>query len=217
MLSRKTRTFKFFLIVGLFSVIALFSAFLKPSLVTGSYNLLRPIALNGGGNECLAKLQTEGVEYQHLGDIVEGACQAINAVKIDRFPNTMLNTSIRVSCPTALKLGDWFKAIDAKEISHLGTYYCRSIRGSSVRSEHGYGTAIDVTHIDGASVQKDWGDPTRKGSILRNAAERACDFFTNVLTPDFNAAHFNHFHLDNGFGSGCTVSKLIKKLTKRGN
>ena len=190
--------------------------FYKPSLITDSYNLLRPLALRGGGGECFEELRAKGIEHTQLGDIVEGACRSINTVRVDQFPNTQLNNAIRVSCPTALKIGDWFEAIGAKEVSHLGTYYCRSIRGSSVRSEHGYGTAIDVTHIDGASVQEDWGSPTQKGLILQNAAERACDFFTNVLTPDYNAAHFNHFHLDNGFGSGCNVSSFLKKLEKLG-
>ena len=90
---------------------------------------------------------------------------------------------------------------------HLGSYNCREQRGNSIISEHGYGLAIDIAEIDGASVLDDWTSDDSKGRVLKKAYQTACEYFSNVLTPDSNAAHRNHFHFDNGLGFGCLSLK----------
>ena len=56
------------------------------------------------------------------------------------------------------------------------------------------------------SVLGDWnGDPAR-AAFLRDARASACELFGTVLSPDYNAAHADHFHLDQAagrFGSVC--------------
>jgi len=82
-------------------------------------------------------------------------------------------------------------------------------------SEHGYGTAIDITAIDGAMVGQDWGKQTSKGKILAQALAQACEHFTNAVGPNDNSLHANHFHLDTGLGLGCHFNLLTSELPKK--
>ena len=93
-------------------------------------------------------------------------------------------------------------------IEHYGTYACRNIynRAESRRSAHATARAIDISGIrldDGStvSVLRDWGKDTPRGRFLTEARDEACRFFGIVLSPAYNAAHANHFHLElGGFG-----------------
>ena len=167
------------------------------------YSMVRPTFLADGGANCIEALASLGITHTSLGNTSSGSCGIKNAVRITSFPSTQLSSPITVSCPFALKLNGFLNEIEAKEITHMGSYNCREIRGSSLLSEHSYGTAIDISHIDSASVLRDWRKPTNEGQILERANNAACDWFNNVLTPDTNAAHIDHFHLDSGFGLGC--------------
>jgi hypothetical protein len=169
-------------------------------------NVVRPLFLNGGGDQCLGDLDKIGIKYIKLGESRENSCIIRNAVRIKNFPNTNLSGPVLLSCPTAKKVSQFFEEIEAKNIKHMGTYNCRSMRGSKIASEHSYGTAIDIAEIDGASIAYDWNQNTEKGLILKKAYSSACRIFTNVLTPDSNSAHKNHFHLDAGIGIGCLPS-----------
>ncbi len=51
-------------------------------------------------------------------------------------------------------------------------------------------------------VLKDWGRGER-GEFLRAVRDGACRFFGGVLSPDYNAAHANHFHFDMGWWKIC--------------
>ena len=167
------------------------------------YNLLRPLLLSDQGEVCLDELSQRGISFHYLGDTSEGVCGIKNAVRITNFPNTQMSSSITVNCSFALVLNDFLREIEAGQITHMGSYNCREMRSSLLMSEHSYGTAIDISEIDSASVLEDWGTQTAKGRVLRRASDLACTFFSNVLTPDTNASHRDHFHLDNGFGSSC--------------
>jgi len=45
------------------------------------------------------------------------------------------------------------------------------------------------------SLINDWDDAGNAGKFLRAARDGACDTFGNVLGPEYNAAHADHFHL----------------------
>lgn len=90
-------------------------------------------------------------------------------------------------------------------IEHFGTYACRNIynRAESRRSAHATASAIDISGFrldDGSSVSvlRDWGKDTAKGRFLTAARDEACRFFGMVLSPAYNEAHANHFHLELG-------------------
>lgn len=180
----------------------------KFNLLSQTYNNIRPIFLEDGGDRCLQDLDRINIEYKRLGDIREGNCLVKNAVRIRDYPKTQLSGPITLSCHSAQDLAKFFDEIKAKNIRHLGSYNCRQTRRYSVISEHGYGTAIDISEIDNASVQKDWNKNTKKGEVIRNAHKSACNIFSNVITPDSNTNHTDHFHLDNGLGFGCLPNWL---------
>lgn len=99
-------------------------------------------------------------------------------------------------------------------IDHLGTANCRRIGGGSGGrwSEHATGNAIDIAAFrltDGRriSVLADWhGDPAG-AAFLRDVRDGGCDLFGTVLSPDYNAAHRDHFHLDMAARMGSGVCR----------
>jgi hypothetical protein len=98
-------------------------------------------------------------------------------------------------------------------IEHLGTYSCRRMyaRESGRWSEHATGNALDVSGFvldDGrrVSVAAGWPGKGAEAAFLRRARTTACGAFGTVLSPDYNAAHADHLHLDQaapGFGGAC--------------
>lgn len=93
-------------------------------------------------------------------------------------------------------------------IGHFGTHVCRNIAGSSRRSEHATANALDlasVTLADGRRITltRHWSDPGPRGTFLRRIRDGACEWFDVVLSPDYNAAHADHLHLDMGPFSTC--------------
>jgi len=136
------------------------------------------------GEACLKVLEEKKVNFSPLGNMQDKKpCGIENAVRIEGFYAT--------------------KVFGAKQVTHMGSYNCRKIRGSSIMSQHSFGAAIDIASINGASLKSEWQDEGEKGKYLRDAATAACDYFSNVLTPDYNAAHHDHFHLDHGLRLTC--------------
>ena len=101
--------------------------------------------------------------------------------------------------PAAIR---WFGS-PVTEIKQISAYSCRGMVGSggSSISEHAFGNALDIaafTFADGRriTVQEGWhGTPEEQG-FLRDVHLAACDNFTTVLAPGYNAAHYNHIHVD---------------------
>ena len=191
-----------FAIPVLLLVAGILASIFKQELVT-AYNTYRPMLLDGGGEQCVAELKERGVKFSSMGDTGSEACPIKNAVKVSGFKNTKPSSPFVLSCSTVVTLDDWLSENSIKSFSHLGTINCRKMRGRGFQSEHSYGTAIDITVVDGASVEKDWGKDDAKGRRLSNIASSACRHFSNALTPETNRLHHNHFHFDNGFGWRC--------------
>jgi len=183
---------------------------LNKSLVISTYNKYRVVFLDGGGENCLEELEQTEAVFKPLGNQGTETCPVKNAVRISRFKDTTLSSSVILSCPTAVDTAHWLEEIEARHVTHMGTLNCRERRGSGLMSEHSFGTAIDISEIDGAVVSKHWKDKGSKGEKLREAARSACKYFSNVLTPETNRLHHNHFHLDSGVGFQCDARKKIK-------
>jgi hypothetical protein len=96
----------------------------------------------------------------------------------------------------------WF-GTPVTEIKQISAYSCRGMvgSGSSHISEHAFGNALDIagfTFADGRKimVQDGWrGSPEEQG-FLHDVQLYACETFTTVLAPGYNAAHYNHIHVD---------------------
>ncbi len=96
-----------------------------------------------------------------------------------------------------------------KHIHQMGTYSCREIAAyPGWVSEHSYANAIDVDifTLEGDKkifVSKHFSKSAeapagKEADFLRAISRRAYDenVLSSVLTPFFNQAHWNHFHLD---------------------
>lgn len=85
----------------------------------------------------------------------------------------------------------------------FGAYSCRDIAGRpGRRSQHATANAIDVSGFDLAdgravTLLAHW-DKGAAGRFLAEARDGACGLFAGVLSPDWNAAHRDHFHFDMG-------------------
>ena len=170
---------------------------------SGIYNFARPMLLSGGGEMCLKSLQERNIQHFKLGDLGSGNCPIRNAVRVIEFSQTRPSKPMVLSCPTVIALDDWFAEANVKTFKHAGTVNCRKVRGSRVQSEHSYGTAIDIISIDGVSIKKRWDIQGSESQKLKKAAKLACNHFSNVLTPETNSLHHDHFHFDIGIGAVC--------------
>jgi len=180
----------------------------KNHFFTSAYNQIRPQIILSGGKACLDKLALKNIKFQSLGEVGPKNCTIKDAVKIENFPKTKLSGPITLNCKTSLSLANWLEKIEAQEMEHFGSYNCRKIQGTNIMSEHSFGSAVDIASINGISLRTDWKKNDDNGKYLRQAGKVACRYFTNVLSPDYNAAHYDHFHLDNGYQRVCPLSTL---------
>ena len=190
-----------------------FIAMLNKSLIISTYNKYRIVFLDGGGEACLEELKQIDAVFKPLGNQGTDTCPIKNAVRVSKFKDTTLSSSVILSCPAAVDTANWLKDIEAKHITHMGTLNCRERRGSGLMSEHSFGVAIDISKIDDAVVSKHWKDKGSRGQSLRKAAKVACKHFSNVLTPETNRLHQDHFHLDSGIGFHCDAKVKAKLST----
>tara|TARA_B100000767_G_scaffold97600_1_gene93675 strand:+ start:2294 stop:2947 length:654 start_codon:yes stop_codon:yes gene_type:complete len=206
--------FKFIIIVTAFTILlALILYFSGPKKIVGIYNKSRPNLISGGGDGCFTELNSQNIQFSRLGDMKDGICLVKDAVRIEAFPTTKMSGPIVLNCNAALATHRWLKEIKAKDVTHFGTYNCRTMRGSGVMSEHSFGTAIDIASINGNSVKRHWKEKSVRGEYIRKSARIACDYFSNSITPDHNALHHDHLHLDMGYGTTC-MSSFVQRLRK---
>ncbi|QEL10213.1 extensin family protein [Kushneria phosphatilytica] len=155
------------------------------------------------------------VAYRAVGSPSIGQCQLHHAVRI-RSTSVDFNHSFLASCPLAVAwlrferhqlqpaARDLFDA-PVRHVIHYGSFACRNIyhRKDARRSAHATAEALDIAAFrlaDGTSVsvQKNWAkhsDDDRRSRFLHRIHEGACQEFSTVLGPGYNAAHANHFHL----------------------
>jgi hypothetical protein len=118
------------------------------------------------------------------------------------------------SCPMAAALALWEREVVAPaavrhfgrpvaRILHAGSYSCRRLYGRTEGeySEHATANAFDILGFELAdggnvSVQRDWLRDDARAAFLRDVRDGACGLFATVLSPDYNAAHADHLHLD---------------------
>jgi hypothetical protein len=93
--------------------------------------------------------------------------------------------------------------MEVSQVHHAGSYNCRRIYGRDEGrfSEHSTADAVDITGftLDGGkrvSVLDDWGGGGAEAAFLRDVRDGACELFSTILSPDYNAAHRDHLHLD---------------------
>lgn len=169
---------------------------------------------------CRQVLREGGVPFIQQPDRAAGTCTTRNTVR-PAGPIPLSPKAPVMTCPEALAYAFWTRhAVQPAAraelgrpvvvVEHYGTYACRNVygRATGARSQHAYANAIDIAAFrtaDGrrVSVLKDFRDAGPKGRFLRRARDGACRWFGAVLSPDYNAAHRDHFHLDRGRFRAC--------------
>lgn len=173
-------------------------------------------ALKDDPEVCRAVLTRSEVAYTALEPQGEGACARTDRTQLTDYP--LAPDSPPTTCAVATAMELWrTRSLEpaAREIlgselaavEHLGAYSCRRLYGrdEGAWSEHATGNAIDIAGFrleDGRriSVLGDWAANEEgeddEARFLRRVREDACDLFATVLSPDYNAAHADHFHLD---------------------
>ncbi|WP_043529415.1 extensin family protein [Litchfieldella xinjiangensis] len=178
--------------------------------------------LQGDREGCLAALASVPngeLDYTPMADYTPVAsCPLENMVRV-RASSVSFNASFAATCPLALAwvmyerhrlqpLAESVLGSRVARVEHYGSFACRNIyhRPNARRSEHATAEALDVAAFrlaDGRriSLSRDWGDEDPRGDFLRQVRDGGCDVFGNVLGPDYNAAHADHFHFGmRGFG-----------------
>ncbi|MCK0100528.1 extensin family protein [Qipengyuania sp. S6317L1] len=171
------------------------------------------VTLRDDIDQCRAVLERSDIAYTALPQTGEGACVRPDRTRLTEFPFSPGNPA--TTCPVAAAMELWrTRSVEpaARDIlgsgvarfEHLGVYNCRRIRGSSDNwSQHATGNAIDISAIvleDGRriSLLAGWEGESDEAQFLRQIRDGACGVFAVVLSPDYNAAHADHFHFDQG-------------------
>lgn len=172
---------------------------------------------------CAARLDAAQVRFEPLPNRdYGGGCTVIDAVKLMDIGTPTANLG-PMTCPLAATFAAWaryavrpaarlYLGSEVVRIETFGTYACRDVRGTGgtiagKRSEHARANAVDVAAFvlaDGRriSVQNDWRADGATARFLHVIHDSACRRFPTVLSPDYNAAHHDHFHLDMGGRGG---------------
>ena len=164
---------------------------------------------------CRALLRKAGVSYTVLPPIHAGICGYADGVRFTaggsrRTPYAPAD--LGTSCPVAAGLSVWewnvvqpaarrLLGSPVVSIDHYGSYNCRPIAGSSSWSEHATADAIDIAGFRLANgkrvtIAADWKGNGPEATFLHEVRNGACKLFATTLSPDYNAAHHNHLHLD---------------------
>ena len=168
---------------------------------------------------CRQTLDDAGLTFVEAPDRTQGFCSTANSLRL--ADPTLRPGGPVMRCDLALNYAVWRRHVvepaarrtlgaDLARVEHVGTYACRTIYGQDGArpSNHATASALDVVgfrlrgggHV---SVLRDYRDPGSKGQFLRDVRKGGCRLFGTTLTPDYNAAHADHFHLDMGLWNIC--------------
>ena len=183
------------------------------------------MSLGREARQCLSELGATRASFTLIPDRYYGAgCSTLNTVRLEGVHSDSSRLTLTnlgpVTCPTAKTMAAWARfGVDRAarqilgsrlvRIETMGSYNCRNVAGSSRRSAHATANAIDIAAFvlaDGRriSVLDDWnGGNSAERKFLRVVHDSACKRFGTVLGPEYNAAHRNHFHLEQKAGNFC--------------
>jgi hypothetical protein len=149
---------------------------------------------------------------------VATSCEVSGAISVSRFSTARIRPE-DMRCAVAARLYLWERHIlqpaarrflgeDIVEVLHFGSFSCRTIAGRSSMSEHATANAFDISGFRTKSgkvisVKRDWNAKSAEDRFLLVVRNGLCDWFNSTLSPDYNAAHADHFHVDMGWWQTC--------------
>lgn len=181
----------------------------------GRFTPLKLDRLHDDFGACRAMLDAAGQDYDPL-PVTDGGpqCGYRDGVRL-RYPTGFdYAPAAAISCPMASGLFLWRHQFvepaaqrrfgqGVARIETFGSYSCRRIGGGREGrySEHATADAIDIAAFvlaDGRriGVAADWTGGDEAAAFLREVRDGGCRIFATTLSPDYNAAHRDHLHLD---------------------
>jgi len=166
---------------------------------------------------CRALLGEAGVRFTALPPVAQaGRCGYADGVALGAGGAlaTGWQPALKTACPVAAGLSVWIWEVvqpaaqhylgsHVVAVEHYGSYNCRRMYGARKGpwSEHATADAIDIAGFrlaDGTrlTVRRDWKGDDARATFLHVVRNGACKLFSTVLSPDYNAAHADHLHLD---------------------
>lgn len=188
----------------------------------------RPITLNIPTSRetraCFADLSREDVRFSPMADRdYGGGCRVIGAVQLLDIGIPVTNLKA-MRCELADSFTAWTRhavvpaayqilGSELVRVESMGSYACRNVIGAPAAagtlSGHAIANAVDVSGFvlqDGRriTVAAGWRSPDpRIRAFFRAIHSSACKRFGTVLSPDYNAAHYNHLHLEDDHKRFC--------------
>ncbi len=175
-------------------------------------------ALRDRPAECRALLAAAGTRFAAAPPGRDGrGCSLAGTLQVTDVGVRLRPGGLALSCPLAAALTVWSRQVvipaaraagdHATVIADFGSYACRTIAGTDQPSEHATANAIDVAGVafahGGVLIARDWHSSAARGILARRLRDGACGVFGVVLSPDYNAAHHDHLHLDMGRSRVC--------------
>ncbi|MDH7975694.1 extensin family protein [Sphingomonas sp. AR_OL41] len=187
----------------------------------------RPITLNLPTSRetqaCFADLSREDIRFSPMVDRdYGGGCRVIGAVQLIDIGIPVTNLKA-MRCELADAFTGWTRhavvpaayqilGSELVRVESMGSYACRNVIGAGgpeKLSGHAIANAVDVSGFvlqDGRriTVEQGWrsADP-RIRAFFAAIHTSACKRFGTVLSPDYNAAHYNHLHLEDDHKRFC--------------
>lgn len=170
--------------------------------------------------QCHADLRAAGISFRPVPDRDHGGgCGLFGAVQLVDV-GVPVGGLGAVRCGEARAFVGWVRGAVAPaawqmlgselvRVDTLGSYACRDVAGRGRRSGHAQANAIDVAAVrlkDGRRITllSDWnGSDERTREFWRTLRRSACRRFGTVLSPDYNAAHADHLHLEDDRAGFC--------------
>jgi len=181
----------------------------------GRFTTLKLSRLRGDFARCRAILDAGGPAYAIAPTVSrKGACGYSDGVTPRASQSLALVPRVTVACRLQAGLFLWeqqvvqpaaqkYFGVAVMRVDHFGSYACRRIRGAGDRgwSEHASANAIDIAGFrfsDGRrlTVAGAWSAGNRDAAFLHEVRDGACRIFATTLSPEYNALHRDHLHLD---------------------
>lgn len=172
------------------------------------------VALASDDTACFAAFDRAGAGYLRRPAVGTGECRASQRMILtgDSFVPTMRPANAAPGCAVTAAMALWNRDIvqplsrryfgqKVVALENLGSYNCRKIAGRQAQSQHSTANAIDISAFilaDGTRITliNDWAPGDRRSEFLHAVRDGSCGLFSTVLSPDYNRAHADHFHLD---------------------
>jgi len=173
-------------------------------------------AIARADGDCYDELDARKVSYKkakrsgiQLGVQITGP---LGGIELSGHDPLVIDCSLAVSLD---EVGHYFRALGVESATFSSAYSRRNVRGTNRPSKHSYGLAIDVHTMTGKDlgtlrIDRDYeqglgdavdcvGQPMTQGGavlkILQCQLVRS-GLFHLVLSPDYDDAHHDHFHLE---------------------